>query len=66
MKELDINRMETLVGGSCGLAIGVAVVSGLLVTGATIVNPGIWLLPKTWYAASTLIAGNVVFISESC
>lgn len=58
--------MESTLGGNCGFAIGVAVVSGALVVGATVVNPAIWLLPKTWFAASSLVAGNALNISESC
>ncbi len=66
MNKLSNEIMESTVGGSCGFAIGVAVLSGALVVGATVANPAIWLLPKTWFAASSLVAGNAVNIGESC
>ena len=66
-KNLSLEKMEGIWGGvSCGLAIGVAAGSGLLIIGATIINPGIWASPTTWKSAATIVAGNAVNISSSC
>ncbi|WP_394701269.1 hypothetical protein [uncultured Draconibacterium sp.] len=64
---MSFERMEVVNGGSsCGWAIGVAAFSAVCVVGATIVNPGIWAVPATWYGAATLAAGNIANVYSSC
>lgn len=60
--------MENYHGGGwpCAAAIGVAALGGAAIIGGTIVAPGFWASPKTWYAAATLIGGNVALIKELC
>jgi hypothetical protein len=50
----------------CQWAIGLAIFSAICVGGATFIAPSIWVSPKTWFAAGTLIAGNAANIHESC
>jgi len=66
MKELSIERMEMVNGGSCAGAIGVGVIVGLAIGATAIWAPVIWTNPKTWYGASTLVAGSAGFIYDSC
>lgn len=67
MKELSIEQMEKVSGGSaCGLAVGVAVLSASAIVGASLLAPAIWASPKTWYAASVLVAGNIANYEENC
>lgn len=66
MKELSFERMEEVEGGSCAGAIGVAAFSAVAMGAATYFAPWMWTSPKTWYAASTLIAGNAAFLYAEC
>lgn len=67
MNELSIEKMEMVSGGSaCGAAVGVAVLSASAIVGATLLAPVIWASPKTWYAAATLVGGNILYYSENC
>jgi hypothetical protein len=67
MKELSIERMEMVNGGStCGLIVfaGVALASGVVAT--ALLTPAIWASPKTWYAAASSAAGIVGGYKENC
>ena len=66
MKELGLESMEDLRGGSCAGAVGVAVFSAVAVGAATYFAPWIWASPKTWYSASVLIAGNASYLYAEC
>ena len=64
MRELSIEQMEKVNGGSCAGAIGVIV--GLAIGATAIWAPVIWTNPKTWYGASALVAGSAAYIYDSC
>jgi hypothetical protein len=69
MKELSFEQMERIDGGlssDCGWAIATAVVSAAAIAGVTILAPEVWLLPKTWWGAATLVAGNLYNLDSSC
>ncbi len=66
MRNLSFEEMEIVKGGSCTGAILTAVGCGLLVGAATYINPSIWLSPRTWYGAATIIAGNAANIYDQC
>lgn len=66
MKELELEQMENIEGGNCGLAIAVGAIGAAAIIGTAIWAPYIWASPKTWYAASFLITGNAYNIYSSC
>jgi hypothetical protein len=67
MKELSIEKMEMVNGGSaCGAAVGVAVLSAAAIGFTAIYAPWLYASPKTWYAAANLVAGNVANYSLNC
>jgi hypothetical protein len=66
-RKLSLEEMELVEGGgSCAAAIAVAGLSGVAIIGTIILAPEIWALPKTWYAAATLVAGNAASLHENC
>lgn len=66
MKELSLECMEEIKGGSCAGAVGVAVFSTVAVGAATYFAPWLWASPKTWYSASLLLAGNAYNLHSQC
>jgi hypothetical protein len=66
MKELSLNQMEMVSGGSCTGAIAVGVFVGVAIGATAIWAPAFWAFPSTWKGAASLVAGSAVWIYDSC
>jgi hypothetical protein len=67
MKELSLNQMEMLSGGSsCGAAVGLGVLAASAILISATFAPAIWGNPKTWYAAATMVSGVATMYHENC
>ncbi|WP_035805035.1 hypothetical protein [Lunatimonas lonarensis] len=66
MKELSVDEMQAIHGGSCSIAVGASVLVVGSIVGTAIFAPAIWASPKTWMTAAGLLSTASGFVYSEC